>query len=400
MTGSVLFHVQCLLGIGHLQRALRIAEALIETGSRVTLLYGGAPTLLAINPAIRFVQLRPVLARDARFALIDDAGIPLDDALRERRRREVLAAFAAARPDVVVIEGFPFARRAFRFELDPLIAAVRAAQPRPRLICSLRDIVVGRDDNARQAEIVARVRDDFDAVLVHGDRDFIPLEASFAAARQIADRLIYTGYVAPPDDAIGEEASSGSEEVVVSAGGGAAGHALLKAALAACRSGCLVGRRWRLRTGANLPAAEFAALRDTAPARMTVERFRPDLARLLRRCRVSVSQAGYNTVLEILAADARAVLVPFAAERETEQLLRAERLAVLGAAELVRETELSPESLAAAIERAAAREPPKLAIDRGGAVRSARIIASMMRSVAATAADGLVCETADAIMDR
>ena len=109
-----------------------------------------------------------------------------------------------------------------------------------------------------------------------------------------------------------------------------------------------------------------------------IERFRDDFAALLRACRVSVSQAGYNTVLDLLAARARAVLVPFAAGRETEQLLRAERLAALGAAELVRESELSAAALAAAIERAAARPRPSLAIDTGGAARSARLIAEMI----------------------
>ena len=98
----------------------------------------------------------------------------------------------------------------------------------------------------------------------------------------------------------------------------------------------------------------------------------------MRGCRVSVSQAGYNTVLDILAARARAVLVPFAAERETEQLLRAEALAERGIAALVRESELSPENLAQAIERTAAREPATLTIDTEGAARSARLIAGMI----------------------
>jgi len=45
----------------------------------------------------------------------------------------------------------------------------------------------------------------------------------------------------------------------------------------------------------------------------------------------SVSQAGYNTILNILAARVPAVVVPFASERETEQAaLRAERLAARG----------------------------------------------------------------------
>ena len=91
------------------------------------------------------------------------------------------------------------------------------------------------------------------------------------------------------------------------------------AALAARRQGCPAGHGWRILTGASLGDGELAALRDSAPPGVAVERFRPDFATLLRHCHVSVSQAGYNTVLDLLAAKARAVLVPFAAERETEQ---------------------------------------------------------------------------------
>jgi predicted glycosyltransferase len=390
---SVLFHVQYLLGIGHLQRSLRIAGALARDGVAVTLVNGGPPAAeLTANPKVRLVQLEPVRARDASFQLIDDAGQAIDDALRARRREALLAAFAAARPDAVVIEGFPFARRAFAFELDPLIAAAQAAAPRPRVICSVRDIIAWRDDPARHRAIVERVCRDFDAVLVHGDPKLVPFEASFPAAPDIAERLIYTGYVydahlsLAPTPTLPHELGRGNlrgagedrGEVVVSAGGGAAGAALLNAALAARRQGCLADAPWRLLTGANLPEAEYAALRRAAPAGVTVERFRPDLPGLLRQCRISVSQAGYNTVLDIVIARARAVFVPFAAERETEQSMRAERLAALGAAELVRDSELSPTSLAAAIERAAAREPAAVMVNTDGAANSARIIAALI----------------------
>ncbi|OLE32156.1 MAG: hypothetical protein AUG47_07390 [Alphaproteobacteria bacterium 13_1_20CM_3_64_12] len=403
MSRSVLLHVQYLLGIGHLQRSLRIAGALAHDGITVTLVNGGPPAAeLAADPKVRVVQLEPVRARDASFALVDDAGQPIGDTLRARRQEALLAAFAAARPDAVVIEGFPFARRAFAFELDPLIAAAQAATPRPPVICSVRDIIAWRDDPARHRAIAERVCREFDAVLVHGDPKLISFEASFPAAPDIADRLIYTGYVyephltlpslhdgplpLPPGGRRGKLAATRGEVgdsiprsgVVVSAGGGAAGAALLNAALAARRDGCLADAPWRLLTGANLPEAEYAALCRSAPAGVTVERFRPDLPALLRQCRVSVSQAGYNTVLDILLARARAVLVPFAAERETEQLMRAERLAALGAAVLVRESDLSPATLAAAIERAAARQPARIMVNTDGAANSARIIAALI----------------------
>ena len=166
--------------------------------------------------------------------------------------------------------------------------------------------------------------------------------------------------------------------VLVSAGGGAAGRALLEAALAARRAGCLADLPWRVIAGTNLPESDFAALRASAPAGVVVERFRDDFAALLRACRVSVSQAGYNTVLDLLMTGARAVLVPFAAGRETEQLLRAERLAALGAAELVRECELSASGAASGDRTRRLASAPELVIDTGGAARSARLIAGMI----------------------
>jgi predicted glycosyltransferase len=227
----------------------------------------------------------------------------------------------------------------------------------------VRDIPTVRDHPGRIAEIVARVNSDFDAVLVHGDAGFIPFDVAFPAAPQIADRLHYTGYVTAPPPL--PEADMPAGEVLVSVGGGAAGRALLAAAFEARRRGCLADRAWRILAGASLSDHEFA-------------RLQLDFAALLRCCHVSVSQAGYNTVLDILAARARAVLVPFAAERETEQLLRAEQVAARGAAIVVRESDLSPVTLAVAIESAAAREPPTIAIDTDGARRAAAIIADLI----------------------
>jgi predicted glycosyltransferase len=294
-----------------------------------------------------------------------------------------LAAFADEQPDALLIEAFPFGRRAFRFELDGLIEAARARRPRPIVLCSLRDIVVLPNDPRRPREIVDRVRNDFDFVLVHGDPAFIPLEDSFPLAAEISDKLIYTGYIAEAHEA-GEAAASdetaGTDEVVVSVGGGAVGGALLRTAVETRRQGCLAKLRWRLLAGPNLPEPEFAALATVLPEGVVLERYRPDFPQILRRCRVSVSQAGYNTVLDILAARAAAVVVPFASGRETEQSLRAERLAARGVLELLPEDQLSAKRLASAIDRAMFARPATFAIDTGGARRSAELIAAMIRS--------------------
>jgi predicted glycosyltransferase len=105
---------------------------------------------------------------------------------------------------------------------------------------------------------------------------------------------------------------------------------------------------------------------------------------LLANCEISVSQAGYNTLLEIVQARARAVAVPFAGGQETEQTLRARCFAERGLLELVEERALSPGTLAAAVDRAARKARPEArAIDLNGAHCSAALVARWARERAA-----------------
>ena len=66
---------------------------------------------------------------------------------------------------------------------------------------------------------------------------------------------------------------------------------------------------------------------------------------LLAGARLSVSQAGYNTVCDLLRAGCRCVLIPFAAGGETEQTVARRRLEKLGLADVLAEDGLTPESL-------------------------------------------------------
>jgi predicted glycosyltransferase len=373
MSMRVFFYVQHLLGIGHLRRAAVIARALDAAGSEVLFVSGGAPVPhLAIGGA-RLLQLPPALAGDEGFAtILDAASRPIDDAWRAARREALLEAFAAAAPDILLVELFPFGRRPFRFELLPLLEAAAARRPRPIVGCSVRDILADKPDPARQREIVELVERFYDRVLVHGDPRLFRIEESFPAAAALAGRIDYTGYVVEP--AAAEAASeAGRGEVVVSAGGGAVGLPLLRAALAARPLGRAAAAPWRLVTGPNLPPAALAELAAAAPEGVTIERFRPDFPTLLRNCLISMSQGGYNTVMELLVAGARAVIVPFAAGHEMEQTLRARRLAARGLVGLVEAADLTPQRLAAALDAALQRPPtPQAGLDLDGAAGTAR----------------------------
>lgn len=376
---GVLFHVQHLLGIGHLRRAAAIARALEAAGLRVTVASGGEPVEGIDFGAAEVVQLPPARAADAAFsAILDAAGRPVDEAWWDRRRAALLELFRARRPDALLIELYPFGRRPFRHELLPLLEQARGQAEPPAVLCSLRDILVDKGRPERAADTVRLVRRYFDRVIVHGDPAVASLSASFPAADEIADRIAYTGYVVEGAAALPDPTAPGTGEVLVSAGGGAVGGALLRSSLAARPMTRLADRPWRIVTGHNLPDAEFAAIARAAGPGVAVERYRPDLAALFARCAVSVSQGGYNTMMELIAARARAVIVPFAAPGETEQLQRARLFAVRGLVTLAEGGEADPARLAAAIDRAVLGDrPPATALDLDGAVATARLIREM-----------------------
>jgi predicted glycosyltransferase len=371
----VFFYVQHLLGIGHLVRASRVAAALQRAGMEVTLVTGGS-TVQGFPPqGVRHIQLPAVLASNSGFSALSDAqGRPVDRAFEEARTALLLAAFAEAAPDVVIVEAFPFGRRQMRFELMPLMEAVREAQPKPLLLSSVRDILQENRKPGRDAETVALISDYFDGILVHGDTNFVRLEETFPLAAAFRDKIHYTGLVAPE----APSPSTDKFDVIVSAGGGAVGAGLIAAALEA-QAILADGRSWCVIAGPNLPAAEFERFRAQAPANVDVVRFRSDLPALLSTATLSISQAGYNTVCDLLRTRCRPVLVPFAAGGETEQTVRADKLAALGLADVVAEAEVSGETLAAAARRALARaetDAPLLSMD--GAQGTVRVIEMLL----------------------
>ena len=374
--GRVMVYVQHLLGIGHQMRVAAIVRAMVARGLEVTCVSGGEPGGMPDLDAAGLVQLPSVRATDAGFGtLVDAQGHEIDDAWRSARREALLRAFQIVRPEVLLIETFPFGRWQFRFELLPLLEAAQILGT--QITASVRDILVQKHKPGRTEEIVAILRNYFRAVLVHGDERLAPFGATFPAADQISDLIRYTGYVAPPAPQTGPK-DAGSGEVIVAAGGGAVGGRLLRTALAARPLTALAEAPWRLITGPNMPAQERAAL--TPQPGVTVETLRGDYREILSRAALSISQAGYNTVMDILVSGARSVLVPFAAENETEQGLRARLLAEQGRAVVQPESELSAQTLADAVDRAlAAPPPPQIDIALDGAERTAEIIIEIMR---------------------
>jgi predicted glycosyltransferase len=371
---TLLFYCQHSVGLGHLLRSYALCAELAKR-FRVVLVCGGPlPEGIAPPRGVEVVALPALgVGPDGRF-VSHDRRYDVEAAWRERHTR-ILNTVHSVRPAVVLVELFPFGRAKFAREIVPLLESARAGGA--ICACSLRDILVrGRRDQRRHEERAARlVNAHLDAILVHCDARFARLEDTFGPRRRLAVPVHYTGFVAAP-------AAPGprhARRIVVSAGGGLVGEPLLRAAADAQRELFeRTGLPMRLIAGPFCPPAAWERLQGRRQEGLEVLRSTPDLAEELRAAAASVSQCGYNTALEIVAAGVPALVVPYATPEEDEQRRRARRLARLGALRVLDPDRLDPVTLATSIETVLDFEPADPAIDLDGAHRTTETLRELV----------------------
>jgi len=378
----VLVHTQHLSGVGHHVRMDLLARALAPRHD-VWMLDGGAPvprpplpagiSLVAVPRVRRVDGALAALAADGRA---DDLG-----AVLAARRRLLEQTVAEIRPDVLVIEHFPFSKWELADEILSTIVTARAARPGVRVVCSVRDIVAptrfaSPEDGARTAPTLNA---HFDALLVHGDPRLVRLEDSFPFVAAIDVPIVYTGIVSErlPAAATPREPEL---RVVGSVGGGSEGVALARnvvRAFAAVRR-ARPDARLTLFTGLFFPSEATAALRTEAEeTAVRVEPFSTDFVAALAGADVSVSRAGYNTCANVLESAVRCVLVPSTAR--SDQGLRAARLARVGLARVLDADPPAPDAIAEAVLAAAEDARLRPDVDLDGATRAAAVIADLGR---------------------
>lgn len=370
---KVVIYCQHVLGMGHFARTLAICQAL--KGHEVVLVSGGPEAPFALPTQVRLVAL-PELHMDRRFQNLRAGDGEASDQTLGRRCEKLRAVLRAEAPDIFLVELYPLGRKAFRTELDPVLAEIAAGRlPAGRVVSSVRDILVEKNDAAKhEARAVKILNQWFHALLVHADPRLIRLDATFARLAEIRVPVIYTGFVTDPaPPTLDREAwrlrlgiPQDHRLVVASAGSGAVGFPLLQAVVRAARASNSAPPLWlQVFTGPHMPGAEKSSLHREARAAVHVTDFSPDFRGWLRAADLSVSMAGYNTCMDILATGVPALVWPFSQNRE--QGLRARLLAERGALRVLTPDDLSPARLAARFAETAARPPAAADIDLDGA---------------------------------
>ena len=378
---ALLFYCQHSLGMGHLVRAFGLVRALTRDFNVVLLNGGRFPEGINAPPDMKVVDLPPLGMDNASQLVSLDDRYSVEEAKALRRRR-IMTTFETLKPAVILVELFPFGRKKFADEIVPLLEAARAAgRTRPKVLCSLRDILVGsRGDKQRHDDRAARLINDlFDAVLVHADPGFVRLEESFRPSFPLQVPVHYTGFVT----AVRAPAAGQSRErcLVVSAGGGMVGAPLFRAAVEAQR--ILAGGQplpMRIVAGPFLPEQDWKWLQAAADDTCGLELVRsvPDLGTMFGQVAASVSQCGYNTAMELLASNVAALVVPFAEGREDEQSNRARRLQRIGLVRMLEPAHLNPAALADALRTLADFQPSAARLSLDGARNTVEIIGQII----------------------
>ncbi len=387
----LMFYCQHAMGLGHLVRSIELVRGLDNFD--VTFVNAGDVIKgFQLPPTVRVVNLQPLKVDDDFRLIRGDGDVPVSEAVKAARREYLGRVWQELRPDILMIELFPFGRKKFEFELIPLLREILHSEARTKVVCSLRDILVGRNDQLQWEERVCKlVNTYFDLILIHSDPAFQRLEETFGRVSDLCCEICYTGFVAPAQRCSRQDAAEplrlpddGKPLIVASIGGGRIGGELIYCAIEAS-----VSIREKLPhhlavvTGPRFPDEEWSRLRQWVDgmAEVTVLRFTGRFLDYLKQAALSISLAGYNTCMDILATGVPALVYPITAYNKDEQLIRAYKLEGLGAVSVIRPEDLTPATLGRKILSVLERKPARIAtaaLDTRGVENTARFLAELV----------------------
>lgn len=392
---KVMFYCQHVLGMGHFMRSMTLVQGLVNE-FQVCFLNGGEIVPGFSFPASVEVVNLPPLKSDATFKTIRAADGQCMAEITATRTERLLAEFERFQPDLVIIELFPFGRKKFAFELGPLLARIRLKGGLTKVVCSLRDILVSRPDQARyEGQVCDLMNRYFDALLIHADPRLQRLEETFSRVNDLQVDTHYTGYVVQPiptltafnEEALDFPPQTGDPFILASIGGGRVGFELL---LATVKASAIIRQtlphQILIFTGPYLPDEQFLDLqREVAPAsHITLRRYTTNFVSYMAAADLSISMAGYNTCMNILTTGTRALVLPFTGGQNNEQTIRANKLASLGIVGVIQPDELHPSRLAEKIVQHLETKPASVTLNIQGVENTVTVLTSLLQKPSST----------------
>ncbi len=360
-------------GLGHFRRCSLLAAGLVgaRPDAQVVIVTGSPRTQsFGLPERVDTVKLPTVTKSPGGRYRSRKLDMDLSNLVRFRSSL-IASTIECYRPDVILVDHAPVGMSR---ELVPMLEQISRGSRRPRLVLGLRDIVdeVGRVEAAWHQDGTWDWLDTYDDILIYGDERVTTTATELGLANRTRATTRHTGYVAPAMP----EPMATEPFLLVTTGGGGDGQAMLRRYLDTVEQGAAGDIRSVVVTGPLLSSARRAELMLRASRLPAVEvlEFTDSLRLLVSSAVGVVSMAGYNTVVELLAADTPAMLVPRCAPR-LEQHLRAVRLSsVVPTVEHCPIEVLDAGRLQAFVDRCGGVAAPPETVDLGGVSNAVEVL--------------------------
>ncbi|PLZ37939.1 glycosyl transferase [Fischerella thermalis WC442] len=382
---KLMFYCQHILGMGHLVRSMEIVRGLTKDFHICFINGGEVIPEFQVPSGVEVVNL-PAIKTDPEFKELQvvDHAFTLTE-VQEIRKNLLLSILDKFQPDILMIELFPFGRRRFSFELIPMLEKVQASQSSTKVVCSLRDIVVTKQNQARHEEKVCKlINQYFDLLLVHSDPKFVSLEETFSRIQDFNCQVYYTGYVVQKtsenpvfSDEDKEIIESEQPLILVSVGGGRFGHELLDCVVkTAPLLEKIIPHNIQVFTGPFIPDEKFQELQTLKENsnNLRIRRYTPYFLNYMQKADLSISMSGYNTTLNILTTGVRAMILPFTGNNDQEQTIRSQKLNALGITKTIYPQDLQPDIFAWRIISYLEKQINKIKFDFNGVENTAKFL--------------------------
>ena len=346
-------------GMGNIRRTLLLSQEFItEYPGASILIITGSPMIHAfrIPSGIDYIKL-PCLDRLQAEQYAPRYLPGCGEEVKETREAVLKESVLRFNPDLMVVD-----KRAAGIdgELLPTLHALRQNGRHTKLVLGVRDIL---DEPERTRKVLADngsfdVIDEFyDEVWIYGSKSIFDTAKQYAFPESVVGKTFYCGYLKRSTISTGRK--EGTPRVLITTGGGGDGRDIIEAYLAGLST---LPRNVALRTtvifGPQMPEPCRTDLLQRFGYMADVEflEFEADITSRYAESDVVVSQAGYNTVCELLSFSRRAILVP-RSEPVREQLIRARLMAERGFFDCIEPKDLTPETLISKVLEALQSSP-------------------------------------------
>ena len=379
---KVMFYCQHTLGMGHLVRSIEIVKGLIPYFQICFINGGQIINEFEFPPEIEVINI-PAVKTDTEFNQLQSVDDNLTIEQAKTTRKEILLNVCDRfKPDILIVELFPFGRKRFDFELIPLLQKAKARKI--KVVSSVRDILVTKQNQQEHELRVCNLIDEyFDLVLVHGDPNFIKLEQSFSRINTLKCPVYHTGYVSQlgtQNNASNKDFSDDKPLILVSVGGGRFGHSLLECvAQTAPLLRDKIPHQFKVFTGPFCPLSLFQRLLEETNNQdnISVELYSSNLINYMQLADLSISMSGYNTTMNILSTGVKAMMMAFYGNNDREQETRVKKLASLGRVKIIQNQDLFPQKFAQNIIDYLQQKPSTLNLNLDGARNTANHLSKL-----------------------